>query len=280
MASYAIGDIQGCYDELLALLERIRFDPAADRLWLVGDLVNRGPNSLAVVEFVRDLGEAAVVVLGNHDLHLLACAYVERYKPGKKDTFGDVLRSPHADELCDWLRRRPLLHRDRELGYTMVHAGLPRHWSLDEAEAYAGEVAAVLHGDAAVTFFESMYGDTPDNWDPSLDGWDRLRLITNYLTRLRYTAADGHIDFRHKGPPGSQATTLAPWYEFYALPDTGEAIVFGHWSALHLSLEQMRRMRIFALDTGAVWGGTLTAMRLDDQEFFEVDSSVALPITD
>lgn len=280
MATYAIGDIQGCYDELVALLDRIRFDPAVDRLWLVGDLVNRGPDSLAVVEFVRGLGEAAIVVLGNHDLHLLACAYVERYSPGKKDTFGDVLRSPHADELSDWLRRRPLLHRDRKLGYTMVHAGLPRHWSLDAAETYATEVAAVLGGDNPVAFFEHMYGDKPDNWDPALAGWDRLRLITNYLTRLRYTSADGHIDFKFKGPLGTQPKTLVPWYEFYELPDSREAIVFGHWSALHLSREQMRTMRIFALDTGAVWGGTLTALRLEDQAFFAVDSSVALPITD
>ncbi len=280
MATYAIGDIQGCYDELRALLDRIRFDPAADRLWFVGDLVNRGPQSLAVVEFVRQLGDAAVVVLGNHDLHLLACAYVERYTPGKKDTFGDVLRSPRADELSDWLRRQPLLHRDRELGYTMVHAGLPRHWSLDVAEACADEVAAVLRGENAVAFFEKMYGDQPDNWDPTLTGWERLRLITNYLTRLRYTAADGHIDFKFKGPLGTQPDTLAPWYEYYELPATREAIVFGHWSALHLSREQMRKMRIFALDTGAVWGGTLTAMRLEDQEFFDVDSSVALPIRD
>lgn len=280
MATYAIGDIQGCYVELITLLDRIDFDPAADRLWLVGDLVNRGPDSLAVVEFIRGLGDAAVVVLGNHDLHLLACAYVERYTPGKKDTFSDVLRSAHADELCDWLRRQPLLHRDRELGYTMVHAGLPRHWSLDAAEAYAAEVTGVLRGENAVAFFEHMYGDKPDNWDPALGGWDRLRLITNYLTRLRYTAADGHINFKFKGPLGTQPDTLAPWYEFYPLPDPRESIVFGHWSALHLSREQMREMRIFALDTGAVWGGTLTAMRLEDREFFEINSTVALPIAD
>ncbi|MGR9090115.1 MAG: symmetrical bis(5'-nucleosyl)-tetraphosphatase [Gammaproteobacteria bacterium] len=280
MATYAIGDIQGCYNELIALLDRINFDSAVDQLWLVGDLVNRGPDSLAVVEFVRGLGDAAIVVLGNHDLHLLACAYVGRYSPGKKDTFADVLRSPHADELTDWLRRRPLLHRDRTLGYTMVHAGLPRHWSLEEAEAYAAEVTAVLRGANAVTFFENMYGDEPDNWDPALAGWARLRLITNYLTRLRYTSADGRINFKFKGPLGTQPKNLAPWYEFYELSDAGESIVFGHWSALHLSQKQMRRKRIFALDTGAVWGGTLTAMRLEDQKFFEVPSSVALPIND
>ena len=280
MATYAVGDIQGCYKELIALLDRVSFDPAVDRLWLVGDLVNRGPDSLAVVEFIRGLGDAAIVVLGNHDLHLLACAYVERYSPGKKDTFGDVLRSAHAEELTDWLRRRPLLHRDRTLGYTMVHAGLPRHWSLDEAEVYAAEVGAVLRGPGAMAFFENMYGDEPHIWDPALAGWERLRLITNYLTRLRYTSADGHINFKYKGPPGSQPKKLAPWYEYYELPDGRESIVFGHWSALHLSQKQMRKKRIFALDTGAVWGGTLTAMRLEDQEFFAVPSSVALPIRD
>jgi len=280
MATYAIGDLQGCYDEFIALLERINFDPAHDQLWLTGDLVNRGPKSLQVLEYVRNLGDAAIVVLGNHDLHLLACACVDEYSPGSKDTFDDVLAAPDVTGLCDWLRCQPLLHRDKALGYTMVHAGIPHHWSLEDAAVYAGEVESVLRGKKSREFFAKMYGNKPNNWDPDLAGWDRLRLITNYFTRLRYTAHDGHINFKFKGPLGSQPDDLVPWYELYELPDDNEAILFGHWSALHLSFEQMREKQIFALDTGAVWGGTLTAMRLEDGAFFDVRSNVALPIKD
>ena len=280
MATYAIGDIQGCFDELEALLARIAFDPDRDHLWLTGDLVNRGPKSAEVVQAIRALGDRAIVVLGNHDLHLLACAIVDRFKPGRKDTFGDVLAHSDADALLDWLRRRPLFHRDPALGFAMVHAGLPPQWSLDDAATLAAEVEAVLSGDDYATFFEHMYGDEPDTWDDALTGWPRLRLITNYLTRLRFTQTDGRIDFRFKGPLGTQPDALVPWYELYPAPASGEAIVFGHWSALHLSRETMREKRIYALDTGAVWGGQLTALRLDDGEFFAVDSSIALPIVD
>jgi len=279
MATYAIGDIQGCYDELIALLDRVDFDPARDRLWFTGDLVNRGPKSLAVVEYVKALGDNAVVVLGNHDLHLLACAAVDRFTPGRKDTFDDVLESVQREELLRWLRTRPLFHRDGVLGYTLVHAGLPPQWSLADAATYAREVEAVLRDDDYAQFFEHMYGNSPDTWNDNLSGWKRLRLITNYLTRLRYTAADGHIDFQFKGPLGTQSSDLVPWYELYPLPDS-ESIVFGHWSALHLSEAVMRKKRIFALDTGAVWGGTLTALRLEDGRFFAVPSTIALPIVD
>jgi bis(5'-nucleosyl)-tetraphosphatase (symmetrical) len=278
MATFAIGDIQGCYDELVALLDRIDFDSGRDRLWFTGDLVNRGPQSLAVVDFVRGLGDTATVVLGNHDLHLLACAYVDDFSPGRKDTFQDVLESPKRDGLLTWLRQQPLIVRDPALGYTMVHAGIPPQWTPNEAQAYAAEVETVLHGDDFATFFAHMYGDSPDRWDAELSGWKRIRLITNYLTRLRYCSHKGRIDFKYKGPVGSQPADLIPWYELYTLPDDKESIIFGHWSALHLSARQMREKRIYALDTGAVWGGMLSAMRLDDGRIFSVPSSVALPI--
>ena len=280
MSTYAIGDIQGCFDELVRLLDQIDFNSSRDQLWFVGDLVNRGPQSLAVVEFVRDLGDSAIVVLGNHDLHLLACAYIDKYSCGAKDTFQDVLDSPHVNELSTWLRHRPLIHRDRELGYTMVHAGIPPHWTPAEAVGYANEVENALRGENFVEFFSRMYGNTPDSWDPELTGWDRITLITNFFSRLRYYSADGRMDFKHKGPVGSQPKELIPWYELYEFPDDQESIVFGHWSALHLSDEEMRKKRIFALDTGAVWGGSLTAMRLDDGQIFSVASNVALPIDD
>lgn len=280
MATYAIGDIQGCFDELIRLLDKIDFDSSRDQLWFVGDLVNRGPQSLAVVEFVRSLGDTAIVVLGNHDLHLLACAYVDKYSCGTKDTFQDVLDSSQVDELSAWLRHRPLIHRDRELGYTMVHAGIPPHWTPAEAVGYANEVENTLRGENFVEFFTQMYGNTPNSWDPELAGWDRVRLITNFFSRLRYYSPNGEMDFKYKGPVGSQPVDLIPWYELYRFPDETESIVFGHWSALHLSDKEMRKKRIFALDTGAVWGGTLTAMRLDDGQRFSVASNVALPIDD
>jgi bis(5'-nucleosyl)-tetraphosphatase (symmetrical) len=280
MATYAIGDIQGCYDELIRLLDRIKFDQRNDTLWLVGDLVNRGPNSLAVLEFVRDLGDAAVVVLGNHDLHLLACATIDEYSPGSNDTFQDVLDAPNCTELLTWLRQQPLVHRDPNLGFTMVHAGIPPQWTTLEAISYAAEVEAILRGNNFKKFMAHMYGNSPDRWTEELSGWKRIRLITNLLTRLRYMAVDERMDFKNKGPVGTQPRGLVPWYERYTFADSSESIVFGHWSALHLNQRAMHEMRIYPLDTGAVWGGTLTAMRLDDRKFISVQSKISLPMSD
>jgi bis(5'-nucleosyl)-tetraphosphatase (symmetrical) len=258
MAVYAIGDVQGCFAELQRLLEKLHFDPAADRLWFTGDLVNRGPRSLETLRFVRALGDAAVTVLGNHDLHLLAVAHgVSRTR--RRDTFGDVLGAPDRDELLDWLRRQPLLHR--EGGFYLIHAGLPPQWSAEEAERHAAEVEAVLAGEDYPEFFRHMYGDQPDLWSDSLEGWDRLRFITNCLTRIRYCEHDGRVDFKQKGAPGSQPPLLMPWFAVPERRSKGENILFGHWSTLGFYAEQ----GVFCLDTGCLWGGELTALRLDGE---------------
>jgi bis(5'-nucleosyl)-tetraphosphatase (symmetrical) len=256
MALYAIGDVQGCYDELRRLLEALRFDPAADRLWFTGDLVNRGPKSLETLRFVRSLGSAAVTVLGNHDLHLLAVAQGDS-RAKRRDTFGDVLGAPDRDELLAWLRRQPLLHG--EGGFYLIHAGLPPQWTIEEAARHAAEVEACLSGEGAEEFFQRMYGDLPDLWTGSLDYWDRLRFATNCLTRMRYCGRDGRIDLKHKGAPGSQPASLPPWFAAPGRRSAGAKIVFGHWSTLGFHVEN----GAYCLDTGCLWGGELTALRLD-----------------
>lgn len=259
MATYAIGDVQGCFDELQALLERLRFDPARDGLWFVGDLVNRGPRSLEVLRFVKALGERAVVVLGNHDLHLVT-QHEGFERPRKDDTFSDVLSAPDRHELVDWLRQRPLMHVDG--GFAMVHAGLLPQWSVERARALAREVEAALRAANYRGFLANMYGSQPDRWDDSLEGWDRLRVAVNAMTRLRFCTPEGRMDFRAKAstpPPGYGA-----WFDFR--PPDGRTIVCGHWSALGLRLAP----GLAALDSGCVWGGKLTALRLEDRALFQV----------
>lgn len=258
MAVYAVGDIQGCYRELRRLLDVLRFDPSTDRLWLTGDLVNRGPQSLETLRFVRGLGTAAVSVLGNHDLHLLAAAtHAEKLKP--QDTLDEILNAPDRDELLDWLRRLPLLHHDAQLGYTLVHAGLPPQWDLASAAACAREVEAQLRSDRYADFFAHMYGNEPTQWSDGLRGWDRLRFITNCLTRLRYCGPDGRIALAHKGAPGTQPAGLLPWFDIPERRSRTLKLVFGHWSTLGDRTDP----GIYALDSGCVWGGKLTALRLD-----------------
>jgi bis(5'-nucleosyl)-tetraphosphatase (symmetrical) len=260
MAIYAVGDVQGCFGELLRLCEVLRFDPAVDRLWFTGDLVNRGPRSLETLRFVRSLSDSAVVVLGNHDLHLLAVAHgISKTK--HRDTFGDVLGAPDRDELLDWLRRRPVLHS--EAGFYLIHAGLPPQWTLDEARARAEEVETVLRGANFTELFAHMYGDGPDSWNGALRGWDRLRFILNCLTRLRYCRLDGRIDLKEKGRPGSQSPNLVPWFAHPRRRSVGGGtVVFGHWSTLGFHDGDGVR----ALDTGCLWGGELTALRLGEAE--------------
>ncbi|NIR28198.1 MAG: symmetrical bis(5'-nucleosyl)-tetraphosphatase [Gammaproteobacteria bacterium] len=269
MAVYAIGDVQGCYEELRSLLERIAFDPERDRLWFVGDLVNRGPRSLDTLRFVRDLGERALVVLGNHDLHLLAVVEgVDKVR--REDRFGDVRQAPDRDELLAWLRRRPLLHRNEDLGFTMVHAGLPPQWDVDEAAERAAEVEAALRDDAYRTYLKHMYGDEPARWSPELEGWARLRFITNALTRMRYCDDRGRLVFGESGPPGTQPPGCHPWFAVSGRKSRSERIVFGHWATLQLERPVAPQHRVYHLDRGCVWGGSLTALRLDDQQWFAV----------
>jgi bis(5'-nucleosyl)-tetraphosphatase (symmetrical) len=198
VAVYAIGDIQGCFHELQHLLTQLRFDPAQDRLWFAGDLVNRGPHSLETLRFVRNLGPAALTVLGNHDLHLLAVASVPS-KLKAKDTLHPILDATDRDELLDWLRHQPLLHHDTDLGYTLVHAGLPPQWDLKQAQQCAHEVETQLRSANYADFFSHMYGDEPTQWSDTLTRWDRLRFITNCFTRLRYCDAEGHLALSYKG---------------------------------------------------------------------------------
>ena len=259
MAVYAIGDLQGCLDPLKRLLDRIRFDPSSDRLWFTGDLVNRGPASLATLRFVRDLGDCATTVLGNHDMHLLAIAWAENRPLKKKDTLTEILEAPDRAELLEWLRRQPLLHHDAGLDVTMVHAGVPPQWDIEDARQAAGELEAVLRGDRFVDFLRQMYGDQPDRWHRGLQGMERLRYIINAFTRLRYLRPDGSMEFDNKGPLGRAGQELVPWFSFPARRSAGRRIVFGHWS----TLGDLEHDGVSGIDTGCVWGGRLTALQLD-----------------
>lgn len=263
MATYAVGDLQGCLGPLQRLLVKCGFDQSCDRLWFVGDLVNRGPDSLAVLRFVKSLGDRATVVLGNHDLHLLTVA-AGFVKAHRGDTLQEILAAPDRDTLLEWLRRRSLLHH--ELGITMVHAGLLPNWTLQQAQSLAREVEAMLRGDDYLQFLAHMYGNMPNQWHADLTGWDRLRLITNAFTRLRICTAAGVMEFSHKGELADIPRGFAPWYQVPGRLSAGETIVCGHWSALGLKLES----NLLALDTGCLWGRCLSAVRLEDRALFQV----------
>lgn len=263
MATYAIGDIQGCYDPLLRLLERIQFEPAHDQLWLVGDLVNRGAQSLEVLRFVKGLGQSAITVLGNHDLHLLALG-AGFGRAHKSDTLGAVLAAPDRDELLYWLRQQRLAWRDGD--FLLVHAGVMPGWTAEETMRLAAEAEAALQGEHYREFFAQMYGNEPRVWQDSLAGMARLRMIVNTLTRLRYCTAQGEMDFHQKGAPGSQPAHLLPWFDIPGRRTAAATVIMGHWSTLGL----ITRPDLLALDTGCLWGGQLTAMRLEDRQVFAV----------
>lgn len=265
MAHYAIGDIQGCYQEFIELLDLIKFNPNTDQLWLVGDLVNRGPQSLQTIEIIRELGNSAMCVLGNHDLHLLAVHYGTVKLVPSDDTFTDILSAPNCQELIDWLAHRPLLHYDADLNFLMVHAGLAPQWTLEQAQNYAREVETVLQSREREDYLKNMYGNQPDIWNDDLSGWDRLRVITNYFTRVRYCDPTGKMDFKHKGNQAPEGYT--PWYKVPGRQTTQQRIVYGHWAALGGKSDTEN---VFAIDTGCVWGGSLTALRLEDLKRFSV----------
>lgn len=258
MTLYAIGDIQGCGQAFTELLSAISFKPERDHLWLVGDLVNRGPDSLDVLREVINLGDSATTVLGNHDLHLLATAVGVR-KRGEDDTFQAVLAAPDAADLLDWLRSRPLLYHDAKRNWLLVHAGLPPTWSVSDAVERAGETSERLRGPNWASALKKMYGDEPRAWSADHQGADRLRYTINALTRMRYCDEQGDLDFEHTGPPGTQPAHLVPWFEFPGRPSEATHVVFGHWASLGL----LRRTNITALDSGCVWGGSLTALPME-----------------
>jgi bis(5'-nucleosyl)-tetraphosphatase (symmetrical) len=274
MSTYAIGDVQGCYDELMQLLELVRFDPAQDTLWFVGDLVNRGPRSLEVLRFVHGLGERAITVLGNHDLHLLAVAHGERQSK-RSDTLDAVLEAADRETLLAWLRSRPLLHIDdrgenpERRPVVMTHAGLPPIWTAERAAALAVEVEEALRSDRMTGFLRAMYGNTPAQWRDDLEGMTRLRVITNYLTRMRVIAADGTLDLGFDGAANATPRPYRPWFDFYRERPLRHAVLFGHWAALDGNVDIPG---IVALDTGCVWGRWLTALRLDDWTRFCIRS--------
>lgn len=260
MAIFAIGDVQGCFDDLARLLERLNFEPEEDQLWFTGDLVNRGPKSLETLRFVRGLGKNAISVLGNHDLHLIAVAEgFQQLKP--KDTLQPILAAPDAAELLEWLRLRPLLHFDKQLGYLLVHAGLAPEWDLKKSLACAREVESVLRGNKYRELLANMYGNEPARWSDTLEGHARLRYIINACTRIRYCHPDGALDLQHKDAPGCQPDGLQPWFRM-PRRNADIDIVFGHWS----TLGDPETPRVWAMDSGCLWGGKLTALRLDGEE--------------
>lgn len=273
MATYVVGDIQGCYKPLRRLLRSVDFNPSADRLWCVGDLINRGPKSLKTLRFLRELGDAVTVVLGNHDLHFLALYHdCAPDSVSNRHTLHDLLAAPDCDELAHWLRHQPLAHHACELSngqlqhYLMVHAGVAPQWTLQRTLELAAEIEQALQGPDFKDYLRAMYGNFPDRWDDALRGQERLRVITNYLTRMRFCDSSGRLDLRTKeganmAPPGFQ-----PWYKFEQLtPEV--TILFGHWAALQ---GVTGHPHVHALDTGCVWGRELTMMRLEDHKLFSV----------
>lgn len=268
MATYVIGDLQGCYEQLIELLTLIA-PSTSDKLWFTGDLVNRGPKSLETLRCIQSLGAQAIAVLGNHDLHLLAvAAKVQHIK--SKDTFHDVLAAKDADSLLHWLQQLPLLHYDTTLNTVLVHAGIPPQWSLAQAQQCAHDVELVLQQDPTDAFFDHMYGEYPHRWSDDLTGWDRVRFITNALTRMRFCTIDGDLEFHHKHKHGVPEH-LIPWFEHPAHQTMSYDIVFGHWAALE---GKTHHPQIHAIDTGCVWGKELTALRLEDRHYFSVPGYV------
>ena len=274
MPTYAIGDLQGCFSELQQLLAKIEFDPAKDQIWFVGDLVNRGPASLQTIQYVRKLGNAAKCVLGNHDIHLIAChAGVQPCKP--ESSLNQILQDDDAANIIDWLRYQPLIHVDPDINWVMVHAGLLPQWDLNIAQDCARQVEQQLRSDYYIEFLMQAYGNMPNQWNANLIDTDRWRLILNAFTRLRLCDEQGRMDFDYKGPLGEQPEHLHAWFD---VPRASENlnIIFGHWSALGLR----NRKNLLALDTGCLWGNQLTAARIDTNPVIihQIDCSAKMEI--
>lgn len=269
MSHYVVGDIQGCYDEFRQLLDMIAFDPARDRLWLVGDLVNRGPDSLSVLRTVMSFGAAATTVLGNHDLHLLIVA-AGHQAPHRADTLAPILAAPDRPALLDWLRRRPLVVREDSM--LLVHAGLLPSWTPEKAESLSHEVETTLASERCDEFLRTLYGDEPLRWSDALTGDDRLRVIVNACTRLRFCSGDDTMTLAEKRGPGHAPAGYAPWFAHAQRMSAGVTVFCGHWSALGLLLAP----NVLMLDSGCLWGGTLTAVRLDDRRVFQVPGRAAV----
>ncbi|EXF92184.1 diadenosine tetraphosphatase [Pseudomonas fluorescens HK44] len=263
MATYAVGDLQGCLEPLQCLLKRVAFDPAKDHLWLVGDLVNRGPQSLETLRFLYSIRESLVCVLGNHDLHLLAAGYnIERLR--KADTLREILEAPDREDLLEWLRQQKLMHYDEQRDIALVHAGIPPQWSLRKALKCAAEVEEALRDDNRIApYLDGMYGNEPLKWDGDLKGVARLRVITNYFTRMRFCTSDGKLDLKSKEGLETALPGYAPWYAHPQRKTRSQKIIFGHWAALQ---GKCNEPGIFALDTGCVWGGSMTLMNVDTGE--------------
>ncbi|PCM43033.1 symmetrical bis(5'-nucleosyl)-tetraphosphatase [Marinobacter sp. ANT_B65] len=265
MTDFAIGDIQGCYDRLKDVLGKVDFSPSRDRLWVAGDLINRGPSSLETLRYIESLGNSAVVVLGNHDLHLLAVV-LGGHALKRKDTLAEILNAPDRDKLVNWLRQQNLCVHDAERNLMMAHAGVPHIWNVEQALASAREVENVIRGEQAPEYFAHMYGNKPERWDEKLSGMDRWRVITNYFTRMRFIATDGRLELTAKESFGSAPEGFAPWFEFSRPDDL--RVIFGHWAAIE---GKTGIDRFIALDTGCVWGGALTMMNLDSGEKIHCD---------
>ena len=264
MATYVIGDLQGCLTPLIALLEQIDYQQEKDQLWFAGDLINRGPESLETLRFIKFLGANAKVVLGNHDLHLIAVAHGHSSLK-RSDTLLEILTARDRDELIDWLRQQPLCHYDEAVNTIMTHAGVPPCWTLSQTQQLAKEVEAQLRGEHIDDFLAVMYGNKPRLWEDSLTGMDRLRAITNYLTRMRFCDPLSKLDLKTKEGPNNAQTGYAPWFTYPSKLPADCHVVFGHWAALEGITNQEK---IHALDTGCVWGGSLTALRLEDKQSF------------
>jgi bis(5'-nucleosyl)-tetraphosphatase (symmetrical) len=268
MSIYVIGDVQGCFDELQELVDYIAFNRKKDQLWFVGDLVNRGPKSLETLRWVKSLDNSAVMVLGNHDLHLLA-AHAGIRKVGPTSSLYKVLHAKDRGELIDWLRKQSLMRYNKSLNFALVHAGLAPQWSIKDALRYAKEVETVLRSKKYKDFLYNMYGDQPKQWDGRLKGWNRLRTITNIMTRARYCNHKGEMNFTDKGPPGTQTASFKPWYEIPSRKSQNTTVVFGHWS----TLGHIHDHNIISTDTGCLWGGYLTAVRIEKEKLitYQVD---------